>query len=111
MEEEPAQAAEGERRPERGDAGEPRTALPPGLESWRRRSAAGAVLTGIAFGFKKALDPEPERPAIVAPAPSGPPDPKALELHLDWDRPEEAWAVVRPWLAAPDRSPGVENGK
>ena len=83
-----------------GDAGEStiRNALPPWLESWRRRSATGAVLTGIAFGVRDALEPERESPAIVVPAPGPPPGPLHLELHLDDDRPEEAWAVVRPWL-------------
>jgi hypothetical protein len=83
-----------------GDAGEStqRNALPPWLESWRRRSATGAVLTGIAFGVRDALEPDRESPAIVVPAPGAPPGPQTLELHLDDDRPEEAWAVVRPWL-------------
>jgi hypothetical protein len=75
-----------------------RNALPPWLESWRRRSATGAVLTGIAFGLRDALEPEQENPAIVVPVPGDPPGPQLLELHLDDDRPEEAWAVVRPWL-------------
>lgn len=76
-------------------------ALPPWLDSWRQRSAIGAVLSGIAFGIRQALEPEREEPAIVAPAPGGPPGPQPLELHLDRDRPEEAWAVVRPWLVTP----------
>lgn len=58
------------------------------------------MLSGIAFGIRQALEPDDEEPAIVAPAPGAPPGPQPLELHLYDDRPEEAWAVVRPWLVA-----------
>lgn len=80
-------------------------ALPTWLDTWRRRSATGAVLSGIAFGLRQALEPDREEPAIVAPAPGAPPGPQRLELYLDHDRPEETWAVVRPWLA----TQGVEE--
>lgn len=85
-------------------------ALPPWLESWRRRSATGAVLSGIALGLRQALEPEREEPAIVAPTPGGPPGPQPLELHLDRDRPEEAWAVVRPWLVGQEHGPEEDIG-
>jgi hypothetical protein len=94
------------------DAGEStqHNALPPWLESWRRRSATGAVLTGIAFGVREALEPDRESPAIVVPAPGAPPGPQTLELHLDDDRPEEAWAVVRPWLVTHRSEDPVDPG-
>jgi hypothetical protein len=76
-----------------------RTALPPALEDWRRRSAAGAILTGIAFGLRQALELPREDPAIVVEAPGEPPGPpQPMELHMDPDRPEETWVIVRPWL-------------
>lgn len=69
------------------------------FDSWRRRSATGAILSGIALGLQQTFDPDPERPAIVATAPEGPSEQdRPLDLYLDPDRPEEAWAVVRPWL-------------
>ncbi len=83
------------------DAGddELRTALPPALEEWRRRSATGAILTGIAFGLRQALELPREEPAIVVEAPGEPPGPpQPMELHMDPDRPEETWVIVRPWL-------------
>lgn len=87
-----------------------RNALPPWLESWRLRSATGAVLTGIAFGLRDALEPERENAAIVVPAPGDPPGPQLLELHLDDDRPGEAWAVVRPWLVTKQPERPVDTG-
>jgi hypothetical protein len=95
-----------------GDADESiiRNALPSWLESWRRRSATGAVLTGIAFGVRDALEPERDSPAIVVPAPGPPPGPQPLELHLGDDRPEEAWAVVRPWLVTHHAEDPVDTG-
>jgi hypothetical protein len=93
---------------ESGDPGR-HNALPPWLEAWRRRSAIGAVLSGIAFGVRQALEPDREEPAIVAPAPGAPPGPQPLELHLDDDRPEEAWAVVRPWLVTPGPAETPDN--
>ena len=40
------------------DDHEVHTALPPKVESWRRRSVSGAILTGFAFGLREALEPE-----------------------------------------------------
>jgi hypothetical protein len=78
---------------------EVRTALPPALEEWRRRSATGAILTGIAFGLRQALEEPRDDPAIVVEVPGEPPGPpQPMELHMDPDRPEETWVIVRPWL-------------
>jgi hypothetical protein len=81
------------------DHPELRTALPPAIEEWRRRSATGAILTGIAFGLRQALEEPRDEPAIVVEAPGEPPGPpQPMELHMDPDRPEETWVIVRPWL-------------
>ena len=40
--------------PEPDENGEVHTALPPRFESWRRRSATGAILTGIGLGLRAA---------------------------------------------------------
>lgn len=68
------------------------------FERWRRRSATGVVLTGIALGLREALDSERERPAMVQPAPEGDPHLDPFDLYLDPDHPEYTVAVVRPWL-------------
>ena len=68
------------------------------FERWRRTTASGAVLTGIALGLREALEHERERPAMVQPAPEGEPRDEPFELHLDPDHPEYTVAIVRPWL-------------
>jgi hypothetical protein len=82
------------------------------FDRWRRRSAAGAMMTGIAFGMQEALDRKRKEPPIVQqvdgdPGPQGP-----IELQFDPDHPEKTVAVIRPWLmhegsAAPDQPDGT----
>ena len=82
--------------------------VPPGpdpltFDRWRRASATGAVMTGIALGLREALQvPREEAPIVeqVSGDPPGPPQP--LEVRLDPDSPGTAVAVVRPWLMEPD---------
>ena len=69
------------------------------FEAWRRRSATGAVLTGIALGLRHALDQQQEPPAIVQEVPGGPPgDDEPWSVQLDQEHPEESVVVIRPWL-------------
>ena len=75
--------------------------IPPdrGLAGWRRRTAVGAVLTGVALGLRQALDEPGERPAIVVDAGERPFwPPKALDLRFLPDAPGQTWVIVRPWL-------------
>ena len=86
-------------------------ALPPRVEAWRRRSATGAMLTGIARGLGQVFEPEREQPAIVAEAPGeplGPPRP--VEAVLDPDDPSASTLVVRRWMMA-DPEGGEEPGE
>jgi hypothetical protein len=69
------------------------------FERWRRRTATGAVLTGIALGLREALESEKERPAMVQPVPGGDgDDDRGVDLYMDPEHPELTVAVVRPWL-------------
>jgi hypothetical protein len=74
------------------------TALPRAVEAWRRRSVTGLLLTGIAFGLREVLDPQPEKAAIIAEVPGEPPGDKALDVNVDSTRPAESVVLVRPWL-------------
>ena len=75
-----------------------RTGLPPKVESWRRRTAAGAILTGFAFGLREALEPERNDPPIIVQVSGKPVDDLPVEAELDDIRPSESVVVIRPWL-------------
>ena len=66
------------------------------FNSWMKRSATGAVLTGIALGLQHALERERVQPAFVMEAPGEPDDPdEPITLHFDPDDPAKTVAVVR----------------
>jgi hypothetical protein len=85
----------------------PQTALPPPIESWRRRSAMGAILTGIAMGLKEALEPQRDEPGVVIQVSGEPVDDLPVEAHVDDQRPRESVVTIRPWLLqdAPEEPP------
>ena len=63
---------------------------------WMKRSATGAVLSGIALGLQQALEQKREVPAFVIDAPGEPEDPDAqITLHFDPDDPAKTVAVLR----------------
>jgi hypothetical protein len=84
--------------------GELHTALPPRLEGWRRRSATGAILTGIGLGLKKALEPERDDPSIVMLTSGAPPTDLPVEADLGGLFPGDNVVKIRPWLLANDTS-------
>jgi len=66
------------------------------FDRWMKRSAAGAVLSGIALGLKEALEPKRNQPAFVMEAPGEPEDPDApISLRFDPDDPTRTVAVIR----------------
>lgn len=76
-----------------------RNALPPRIESWRTRSATGAIATAMAMGLKEVFQPEKRRPAIIAEAPGDPytdEDPVTVDYAPD-DAPGTT-VHVKPWL-------------
>ncbi|MDQ1426651.1 MAG: hypothetical protein QOK39_127 [Acidimicrobiaceae bacterium] len=92
--------------------GEIHTALPPRMESWRRRSVAGAVLTGIGLGLREALEPRREEPSIVVVTSGDPPTDLPVEADLTGFVPSAHVVKIRPWLmekgdGAPASDPGT----
>jgi len=85
--------------------------LPPRVESWRRRSALGAILTGFALGLKEALEPKRDEPSIVAQVSGEPVDDLPVAAHLDDMRPRDSIVTIRPWLLAdrPLAQPGAAD--
>jgi hypothetical protein len=69
------------------------------IDRWRRRTAAGALLTSIARGFQQVFDPErKERIVIEQEAPGRTHEPEPVELHFDPESPRTSFVVLRPWL-------------
>lgn len=84
-----------------------RNGLPPRLESWRKRTATGAVLTGFALGFRDALDTEQQKPAIIMEASGEPPSDLPVDAEVDQIRPADNVVRIRPWLL-PEGEEGTE---
>jgi hypothetical protein len=83
---------------EEGSDQGPHTALPPRVESWRRRSVTGAVLTGFALGLREALEPERQEAPIIVQVSGDPVDDLAVEAQVDELNPAESVVTVRRWL-------------
>jgi hypothetical protein len=88
------------------------TALPPKLEAWRRRSAAGAILTGFALGLQEALETKREEPAIMVQTSGDPPKDLPVEADFEYGRPRQGVVSIRPWLlkAKPESPDSSEPG-
>jgi hypothetical protein len=74
------------------------------FNNWMKRSATGAVMTGIALGFQAALQPrKPEAPFVI----EGHGDPDDLDgpidLRFDPDSPSNTVAIIR--RPVPDDGP------
>lgn len=74
------------------------TALPPKVESWRRRSATGAILTGFAMGLQQALEVKRDEPAIMIETSGEPPKDLPVEADFEYGRPRRSVVNIRPWL-------------
>lgn len=86
--------------PEPDENGEIHTALPPRFESWRRRSATGAILTGIGLGLRAALEPERDEPSIIVQTSGTPPSDLPVEAEMGGLLPADKVVKIRPWLLA-----------
>lgn len=75
------------------------------FEAWRRRSATGALLTGIALGLQQVFEPERKEPNIVLETSGQPPRDLPVEAELDQLLPRETVVKVRPWLLPSSTSP------
>jgi hypothetical protein len=65
------------------------------FESWRRRTAVGALGTGFALALQDVFYPTDRDQVITAPAPGDPPDAdERIRVHLDLDDPTKSVAVI-----------------
>ena len=87
----------------REEGGEPgadalSSGLPPKLERWRRRSAAGAVMTGFALGLQEVFEPDRKGPSIVQETSGDPPEDLPVDADLDGVTARDSVVRIRPWL-------------
>jgi hypothetical protein len=76
------------------------------FNNWMKRSATGAVMTGIAVGLQQALEVPRKQPAFVIVASDEPDDADGpIELRFDPDSPAATVAVIR--TPPPAGSPGA----
>lgn len=64
------------------------------ISSWRRRSALGAVLTGLALGLQEVFDPEEERSIVIEVDDDGLPSDLPVQMFLDPDSPSGSLCIV-----------------
>lgn len=77
---------------------------------WMKRSATGAVLTGIAIGLQQALETPRQQPAFVIEA-SDVPDPDGpIDLRFDPDDPSATVAIIRRPVDGPPPEPPTSPG-
>lgn len=65
---------------------------------WRRGSATGLVVTGLALGVREALEPEHRDPVVEEVDVTGLDGSAAVTVLFVPDNPRATIAVVRPWL-------------
>ncbi len=71
---------------------------------WMKRSATGAIMTGISIGLREALQPAAKEPAFMIEASGQPEDPdNPIDLHFDPDNPADTVAIIR--QPSPDGHP------
>lgn len=87
------------------DAG-PRRSAPSAttVSQWRRRSALGAVLTGMALGLQEVFDPEEARSIVIEVDAEGEPLDLPVQMFLDPDSPAGSLCIVH---ASDNRTPPV----
>ena len=72
------------------------------LSAWSRRSAIGAVLTGMALGLQEVFDPEEERSIVIEVDADGEPLDLPVQMFLDPDSPAGSLCIVH---ASDNRKP------
>lgn len=89
---------------------EPHTALPSKVESWRKRSATGAILTGFALGLQQVFEPKRDEPSIVMETSGDPPRDLPIDADFEYQRPGQSVVSIRPWLLDDQPAPGSVDG-
>jgi hypothetical protein len=84
---------------------------PPRFDSWRKRSATGAILTGFALGLQQVFEKNPDEPAIVMQTSGDPPKDLPVEAEVEQGRPRRSVVNIRPWLLDTPRHADKDEDK
>ncbi len=69
--------------------------VPSRMVQWSRRSAMGAVLTGMALGLQEVLEPKKDSAIVIEVDADGEPHDLPIRLLLDPDDPSGSLCIVR----------------
>lgn len=69
--------------------------VPSRVVGWSRRSAVGAVLTGMALGLQEVLEPKKDSAIVIEVDADGEPHDLPIRLLLDPDDPRGSLCIVR----------------
>lgn len=69
--------------------------VPSRVVQWSRRSAMGAVLTGMALGLQEVLEPKKDSAIVIEVDADGEPHDLPIRLLLDPDDPSGSLCIVR----------------
>ena len=85
--------------------------LPPATVAGRVVHSTGGQMLGITMlGVAQAIyGPRVNKPAIVREAPSEPENDQSMVVHLDFDHPEQSYAVLRPESHPPRSTPSASD--
>lgn len=74
--------------------------------SWRRRTATGAIMSGLAFGFQQVFEDKPKDISVIIETSGEPPTDLPVEAELEELSPRRSVVKIRPWLLRENQEPG-----
>jgi hypothetical protein len=80
------------------DAASERARLAAQRMSWRRRTATGAILSGLALGFQQVFEDKKQDIAVVVETSGEPPKDLPVEAELEGPAARRSVVKIRPWL-------------
>ena len=80
------------------DAASERARLAAQRMSWRRRTATGAILSGLALGFQQVFEDKQQDISIIVQTSGEPPTDLPVEAELEGLAPRRSKVKIRPWL-------------
>lgn len=70
--------------------------------SWRRRTATGAILSGLALGFQQVFEDKKQDVSVIVETSGEPPTDLPVEAELEGLAPRRSVVKIRPWLLGED---------